>query len=50
MRRNCLLHDAFEGQMTGVKGAGLIGRRRRRIQLPDDFSNRIRYSELKKEE
>ena len=32
MRRNCLLHDAIEGQMTEVKGVG-----RRRTQLIDDL-------------
>jgi hypothetical protein len=31
LRRNCLLHDAIEGQMTEVKGVG------RRTQLLDDF-------------
>ena len=30
LRRNCLLHDANEGKMTGVKGVG-----RRRTQLLD---------------
>ena len=43
LRRNCLLHDAIEGQMTGVKGVG-----RRRTQLLDDLRNR-RYWELKEE-
>jgi hypothetical protein len=43
MRRNCLFHDAFEGQMTEVKGVG----RRRRTQLLDDLRNGIRYWELK---
>ena len=33
LRRNCLLHDFIEGQMTEVKGVG------RRIQLLDDFRN-----------
>ena len=31
LRRNCLLHDAIEGQITKVKGVG-----RRRIQVLDD--------------
>ena len=35
-RRNCLLHDAIEGQMAEVKGIG----RRRRTQLLDDLRNR----------
>ena len=35
LRRNCLLHDASEGQMTEVKGAG-----GRRTQLLDDLRNR----------
>ena len=43
LRRNCLLHDAIEGQMTEVKGEG----RSRRIQLLDDLRNRRRYWELK---
>ena len=34
LRRNCLLHDAIEGQMTEVKGVG-----RRRTKL-DDWRNR----------
>ena len=34
LRRNCLLHDAIEGQMTEVKGVG-----RRKIQLLDDLRN-----------
>ena len=46
LRRNCLLHDAIEGQMTEVKG---VGRRRRRTQLLDDLRNRRRYWELKEE-
>ena len=41
LRRNCLLHDANEGQMTEVKGLG------RRTQLLDDLRNRRRYWELK---
>ena len=32
LRRNCLLHDIIEGQMTKAKGVG-----RRRTQLLDDF-------------
>ena len=44
LRRNCLLHDAIEGQMTEVKGVG-----RRRTQLLDDLRNRRRYWELKEE-
>ena len=43
LRRNCLLHDAIEGQMTEVKGVG-----RRRTQLLDYLRNR-RYWELKEE-
>ena len=45
LRRNCLLHDAIEGQMTEVKGVG----RRRRTQLLDNLRNRRRYWELKEE-
>ena len=37
LRRNCLLHDAIEGQMTEVKGVG-----RRRIRLLDALRNRKR--------
>ena len=44
LRRNCLLHDAIEGQMTEVNGVG-----RRRTQLLDDLRNRSRYWELKEE-
>ena len=44
LRRNCLLHDAIEGQMTEVKGVG-----RRRTQLLDDVRNRRRYWEIKEE-
>ena len=40
LRRNCLLRDAIEGQMTEVE--------RRRTQLLNDLRNR-RYWELKKE-
>ena len=43
VRRNCLLHEVIEGQMTEVKGVG-----RRRTQLLDDLRTR-RYRELKKE-
>ena len=50
LRRNCLLHDAIEGQMTKVKGVGRRRRRRgRRTQLLDDLRNRRRYWELKEE-
>ena len=45
LRRNCLLHDAIEGQVTEVKGVG----RRTTIQLLDDLRNRRRYWELKEE-
>ena len=41
LRRNYLLHDVIEGQMTEVKGIG-----RRRTQLLDDLRNRRRYWEL----
>ena len=44
LRRNCLLHDVIEGQMTEVKGVGT-----RRTQLLDDLRNRRRYWELKEE-
>ena len=44
LRRNCLLHDAIEGQMTKVKGVG-----RRRAKLLDDLRNRRRCRELKEE-
>jgi hypothetical protein len=44
LRRNCLLHDVTEGQMTEVKGVG-----RRRTQLLDDLRNKRRYWELKEE-
>jgi hypothetical protein len=40
LRRNCLLRDAVEGQMTEVKEV------ERRTQLLDDLRNRIRYWEL----
>ena len=42
LRRNCLLHDATEGQMTESKGVGRI-----KTQLLDD--SRKRYWELKEE-
>ena len=38
LRRNCLLYDAIEGQMTEVKEVG-----RRRTQLLDDLRNRRRH-------
>ena len=44
LRRNCLLHDAIEGQMMEVKGVG-----RRRTQLLDNLKDRRRYWELKEE-
>ena len=44
LRRNCLLHDAIEGQMTEVKEVG-----RRRTEFFDDFRNRRRFWELKEE-
>ena len=40
LRRNCLLHDAIEGQITEVKGVG-----RRRTQLLDDLRNKKSYWE-----
>ena len=43
LRRNCLLHDAIEGQMTELKGVG-----RRRTQVLDELRNR-RYCTLKEE-
>ena len=36
LRRNCILHDGIEGQMTEVKGV----RKRRRTLLLDDLRNR----------
>ena len=45
LRRNCLLHDAIEREMTKVKGVG----RKRRTQLLDDLRNMRRYWELKEE-
>ena len=44
LRRNSLLHDAIEGQMTEMKGVG-----RRRTRLLDDLRNRRIYWELKEE-
>ena len=44
LRRNYLLHDVIEGQMTEVKGVG-----KRITQLLDDMRNRRRYWELKEE-
>ena len=44
LRRNFLLHDAIEGQMTVVNGVG-----RRRTQLLGDLRTRRRYCELKEE-
>ena len=44
LRRNCLLHDAIEEQMTEVKGVG-----RRRTQLLHDLRNKRRYWGLKEE-
>ena len=44
LRRNCLLHDAIERQMTELKGIG-----RRRIRLLDDLRNKRIYWELKEE-
>ena len=43
LKRNCLLHDAIEGQMK-VKGVG-----RRKTQFNDNLRNRRRYWELKEE-
>ena len=43
LRRNCLLHDAIDGQMTEAKGVG------RRRQIIDDLWNRGRQWELKEE-
>jgi hypothetical protein len=45
LRRNCLLYDVIERQMTEVKGV----RRRRISHLLDDLRNRRRYFELKEE-
>ena len=44
LRRNCILRDAFEGQMMKLKGV-----RRRRTKFLDDLRNRKRYWELKEE-
>ena len=44
LRRNSLLHEEIEGQMTEVKG---IGRRRRRKQLLADLLNRKIYWGIK---
>ena len=44
LRRNCLLRDAIEGQMTEIKGVG-----RRRTLLLDGLRNRRGYWELKEE-
>ena len=41
LRKNCLLHDAIEGQMTKVKEVG------KRTQPLDDLKKRRRYWELK---
>jgi hypothetical protein len=43
LRRNCLLRDAIEGQMTEMKVIG------RRTQFLDDLRNQRRYWELKEE-
>ena len=45
LRRNSLLHDAIQVQMTEIKGVG----RRRRTLFFDDLRNRARYWELKEE-
>ena len=45
LRRNRLLHDDIEGQMTEMKRVRII----RRTQLLDDLRNRRRYWELKEE-
>ena len=42
LRRNCLLHDVIEGQMTEVKGVG-----RRRTHFLDEKQEKI--LELKEE-
>jgi hypothetical protein len=44
LRRNCLLCDANEGQVTELKGVG-----RRKTQFLDDLRNRRRYWEIKEE-
>ena len=43
LRRNCLLHDAIEGQMTEVKEI------RRKTHLLEDLRYKRRYCELKEE-
>ena len=45
LRRNCLLHDAIEAQMTEVKGVRRRRRRRRRMLLLDELRNSRRYWE-----
>ena len=42
-RRNCLLYDNIEGDVTEAKRVG------RRTQLFDGLGNRSRYSQLKEE-
>ena len=42
LRKNCLLCDVIEREMTEVKGVGI-----KRTQILDDLGNRRRYSELK---
>ena len=44
LRKNSLLHDAIEGQITEVKGV-----ERRKTQLLDDWRNRRRYLAVKEE-
>ena len=44
LRRNCLLHNATEGQMAELKGV-----ERRITQLFHDLRNIKRYREIKKE-
>ena len=41
LRRNCLLHDATEGENTGVKGGG-----RRITKLIYDLKYKIRYWDI----
>ena len=41
LRRNCLLHDAVQGQMAEVKGVG------RRTRLLNNLRNKRSYWELK---
>ena len=48
-RRNCLLHDAIEGQMTEITGVGRRSRRRRMTQLLKDLRDRRRHWKLKEE-